>query len=62
MLSIATSHRSLATSFLHLIDYIALFYLVLLLWIPFYWLVFHTAIRFWRRVGNRAFGWRCRYG
>ncbi len=37
------------------IDYIALFYLVLLLWIPFYWLVFHTAIRFWRRIGNRAF-------
>ena len=31
------------------IDYIALFYLVLLLWIPFYWLVFHAALRFWRR-------------
>ncbi len=37
------------------IDYIALFYLVLLLWIPFYWLLFHSAIRFWRRMGNRAF-------
>ncbi len=37
------------------IDYVALLYLILLLWIPFYWLVFHTAIRFWRRIGNRAF-------
>jgi protein-S-isoprenylcysteine O-methyltransferase Ste14 len=37
------------------VDYIALFYLVLLLWIPFYWLVFHAAIGFWRRWGNRAF-------
>jgi protein-S-isoprenylcysteine O-methyltransferase Ste14 len=37
------------------VDYIALFYLVLLLWIPFYWLVFHAALRFWRRWGNRAF-------
>ena len=46
---------SLAKGFLHLIDDIALFYLVLLLWIPFYWFVFHPAIRFWRRLGNRAF-------
>jgi protein-S-isoprenylcysteine O-methyltransferase Ste14 len=37
------------------LDYIALFYLALLLWIPFYWLVFHAALRFWRRLGNRAF-------
>jgi protein-S-isoprenylcysteine O-methyltransferase Ste14 len=55
MLSIATRHLSLAAGFLHLIDYIALFYLVLLLWIPFFWLVFHTAVGFWRRLGNRAF-------
>src|SRR5208282_846754 len=55
MLSIATGHMSLARGFLHLIDDIALFYLVLLLWIPFYWFVFHPAIRFWRRLGNRAF-------
>jgi protein-S-isoprenylcysteine O-methyltransferase Ste14 len=54
MLAILTLHRALATGFLHLIDYIALFYLTLLLWIPFYWFVFHTAIRFWRRLGNRA--------
>lgn len=46
----------IAAGFLRLIDYIALFYLVLLLWIPFYWFVFHAAIRFWRRMGNRAFG------
>jgi protein-S-isoprenylcysteine O-methyltransferase Ste14 len=55
MLSTITRHMSLAHGFLHLIDYLALFYLVLLLWIPFYWLVFHPAIRFWRRLGNRAF-------
>jgi len=55
MLAIATRHISLAKGFLHLIDYIALFYLVLLLWIPFFWFVFHPAIRFWRRLGNRAF-------
>jgi len=55
MLFIANGHMSLAEGFLQLIDYLALFYLVLLLWIPFYWLVFHTAIRFWRRWGNRAF-------
>jgi protein-S-isoprenylcysteine O-methyltransferase Ste14 len=55
MLSVATGHTSLANGFLHLIDYIALFYLVLVLWIPFYWLVFHTAIHFWRRWGYRAF-------
>jgi protein-S-isoprenylcysteine O-methyltransferase Ste14 len=55
MLSIATRHMSLANGFLHLIDFIALFCLVLFLWIPFYWFVFHPAIGFWRRVGNRAF-------
>ena len=55
MLSIGTHQLPLASGFLHFIDYIALFYLMLLLWIPFFWLVFHPAIRFWRRVGNRAF-------
>ena len=39
---------------LHLIDYVALFYLVLLLWIPFFWFVFHPAIAIWRRLGNRS--------
>jgi protein-S-isoprenylcysteine O-methyltransferase Ste14 len=56
MLLAAALHLSLTAEFLHLIDYLALFYLVMLLWIPFYWFVFHAAIRFWRRVGNRAFG------
>ena len=55
MLSIVTRSGSIAAVFLQLIDDVALIYLVLLLWIPFYWLVFHAAIRFWRRVGNRAF-------
>ncbi len=41
--------------FLRIIDGVALFYLILLLWIPFFWFVFHPAIRFWRRLGNRAF-------
>ena len=55
MLSIVTRHISVANGFLHLIDYLALVYLVLLLWIPFFWFAFHPGIRFWRRVGNRAF-------
>ncbi len=41
--------------FFRLIDFAALFYLVVMLWIPFYWFLFHPAIRFWRRVGNRSF-------
>lgn len=56
MLLAAAPQISIARGFLRLIDYLALFYLVMLLWIPFYWFVFHAAIRFWRRVGNRAFG------
>ncbi|MGD0225842.1 MAG: methyltransferase [Terriglobia bacterium] len=56
MLLTAAPHLSIATGFLRLIDYLALFYLVMLFWIPFYWFVFHAAIRIWRRVGNRAFG------
>jgi protein-S-isoprenylcysteine O-methyltransferase Ste14 len=46
---------ALVALFLRLVDLVALFYLVMLLWIPFYWFVFHPGIRFWRRVGNRAF-------
>ena len=46
---------SFASGFQHVVDFIALFYLVLLLWIPFHWFVFHAAIRFWRRLGNSAF-------
>jgi protein-S-isoprenylcysteine O-methyltransferase Ste14 len=55
MLSIAARHLSLTTGFLRLIDYAALFYLIMLLWIPFFWFVFHPAIGYWRRLGNRAF-------
>ena len=43
------------TLLLQIVDDLALFYLILLLWIPFFWFVFHPAIRFWRRLGNRAF-------
>jgi protein-S-isoprenylcysteine O-methyltransferase Ste14 len=46
---------SFTARFLRVIDFIALFYLVMMLWIPFYWFLFHPAIRFWRQVGNRAF-------
>ena len=52
MLSFGTRHLSLANGFLQLIDYIALFYLILLLWIPFFWFVFHPVIRFWRRLAG----------
>jgi protein-S-isoprenylcysteine O-methyltransferase Ste14 len=55
MLSIGAHQLSFASGLLYIIDDIALLYLVLLLWIPFFWLVFHPAIRFWRRVGHRAF-------
>jgi len=55
MLSIATRNFSLAHGFLQFIDDIALLYLMLVLWIPFYWFVFHTAIGFWRRLGSRTF-------
>jgi protein-S-isoprenylcysteine O-methyltransferase Ste14 len=55
MFFIAGFFLTFTSGFLHLIDILALFYLVLLLWIPFYWFVFHPAIRLWRQVGNRAF-------
>jgi protein-S-isoprenylcysteine O-methyltransferase Ste14 len=38
-----------------LIDFLALFYLIMMLWIPFYWFLFHPAIQFWRRIGNKSF-------
>src|ERR1035438_3927862 len=55
MLLLSTLYLSLKSGLFHVVDFIAIFYLILLLWIPFFWLVFHPAIRFWRRVGNRAF-------
>jgi protein-S-isoprenylcysteine O-methyltransferase Ste14 len=56
MVSLAVLHGPLVAGFLRLIDFVALFYLILLLWIPFYWLIFHTALRYWRRLGTRSFG------
>lgn len=41
--------------FLRSIDALALVYLIFLLPIPFFWLLIHPAIRFWRRFGNRSF-------
>lgn len=55
MFSFVTSHTPLVTVLLRLVDFLALFYLLLIVWIPFFWFLFHPAIRFWRRLGNRAF-------
>ena len=55
MLSYAIIQMPFAPLILRLIDYGAIFYLVLLLWIPFFWFVFHPAINYWRRLGNRSF-------
>jgi protein-S-isoprenylcysteine O-methyltransferase Ste14 len=55
MLSLVTSHLPLVTLVLRLVDSLALLYLLLIAWIPFFWFLFHPAIRFCRRLGNRAF-------
>src|ERR1700683_4918860 len=55
MLSIIIPHPLPVTIFLHCIDAVAFFYLLMILWIPFFWLVFHPAIRYWRRCGSRSF-------
>jgi len=48
-------HSMIVDDILRIIDCAALFYLILLLWIPFFWFAFHPALRFWRRIGRRAF-------
>lgn len=55
MLSTSALGLVLAPTILRIVDFIAICYLVLLLWIPFYWFFFHPAIRFWRQLGNRAY-------
>lgn len=55
MLAYIISRSLLITFFLHCVDFAALFYLIMILWIPFFWFVFHPAIGYWRRIGNRAF-------
>jgi len=55
MLLLVTRNSPLVTVILRLVDSLALFYLLLIVWIPFFWFLFHPAIRFWRRLGNRAF-------
>lgn len=37
------------------IDVVAIVYVVLFFPVPIYWLIFHPAINFWRRVGYRSF-------
>src|SRR3972149_4447781 len=37
------------------LDALALVYAVVFFPAPFFWLVIHPGIRFWRRFGNRAF-------
>ena len=37
------------------IDAVALVYAILFFPAPFFWLIIHPAIRFWRRFGNRSF-------
>jgi protein-S-isoprenylcysteine O-methyltransferase Ste14 len=54
MLSLANLHFSIAAALLPFVDYLALFYLMMFLWIPFFWFLFHPAIRFWRRIGTRS--------
>jgi protein-S-isoprenylcysteine O-methyltransferase Ste14 len=39
----------------NLVDDLALIYLILFFPAPFFWLIIHPAIRFWRRVGMRTF-------
>lgn len=41
--------------FLRSIDTVALLFLILLFPIPFFWLLIHAVIGFWRRFGRRAF-------
>jgi hypothetical protein len=55
MLPLAAFHFLVAAALLRLVDDIAFFYLIMLLWIPFFWFLFHPAIRFWRRMGTRSF-------
>jgi|GEM_PF-6885912 len=38
-----------------LLDTLALIYLILFFPAPFFWLIIHSGIHFWRRFGNRSF-------
>jgi len=37
------------------LDDVALFYVILVFPIPFFWLIIHSGIHFWRRFGNRSY-------
>jgi len=45
----------MSNSFLRAVDLIALIEIIALLPIPFFWLLVHPAIGFWRRLGRRAY-------
>ena len=45
---------SLVPVLLRVVDLLALAGLLLLIWIPFFWCLFHPAIHYWRRMGSRA--------
>ena len=51
---LATHHFSLVTAPLHLADDVALFDLILLLWIPFSWFCFHSALSMVFLLGAQA--------
>jgi len=55
MFSLITEPAVLDTAFLLFVDGLAFTTLILLIWIPLFWFVFHPAIRTWRRIGRRAF-------
>jgi protein-S-isoprenylcysteine O-methyltransferase Ste14 len=53
--SLVTHHLSWLAGFERGMDILAFVFLILLFPIPFFWLLIHPAIHFWRRFGNRAF-------
>jgi protein-S-isoprenylcysteine O-methyltransferase Ste14 len=55
MLSFLVPHTLRISTLLEFVDLLALAWLILTSWVPFFWLLIHPAVRFWRRFGNRAF-------
>ena len=55
ILSLITGHLSLGAALQKTVDALALVYAVLFFPVPFFWLVIHPFIHFWRRFGNRSF-------
>ena len=55
MLSFLVPHALRISTLLEFVDLFALVWLILTSWVPFFWLLIHPAVRFWRRFGNRTF-------